>query len=347
MSTQGERTDTVLAHDRTRPVNSPVQRCPNCIIRIYPNPVVVCICPGGCGQQPMTWEGSFSGAHQCAWRTDHPNIATVSDTGLDTIVRGVAVGETRVTATYTSPNGPCSDTVPVFVLRVDLELRNRGPIVPAPENEDYARECHATGGIDLLGPLPMGQGRWERPREAYVTSLMVVGTILPQSATVLATFRWRRLLTRRSWNIRRTTDGSRWIVSLRDDSGFQANDTGTENFNDATPSSTGRIYIHDSTGIFPGNDRQDRVGDFIYSEKAFLYRVERRLADRWITCAELDVGQVILARRQAMTGDVPADWDGRENSTAVRRLEVGITEPKVRSIVGGTLPIQIEPGAIG
>lgn len=235
---------------------------------------------------------------------------------------------------------------------VKLILLNSGTIIPAPENEDYNAEV-ATSGTNLLGPLPMGQGRTEFPGAAYTSPIMVYGTIKPATAYSL-NYQWIRYLSRRSWYIRFNDAGDNdpsndfWFVTQRTSRGVpvRADDTGSSDFNDPTPSiNAGRVYIYDNSALLPGNDAADHVGDFIHEEKRFLYVLQRQDRGSWVNLSSAWVGQIITVRRSAVTGSVAADWQGIENSNASQYLDATISEAEVRAIVGGTTPIMIDSGA--
>lgn len=216
----------------------------------------------------------------------------------------------------------------------------------APENEDYAAEVAAAGGTDVLGPLPMGDGRADLPGQAYTAPIVVVGQA--SVADAAAVFRWRRLIQRRSWFIRLNGAGTGWDVTQRSRRGFPVadDDTGAAAFNDPTPSATRRMYIYDNSALAPELGAANKVGDFINEEKQFTYILERENgAGVFIECKRMNVGQVITVRRIAITAVTNTSWTGVENSNAVRTLTVQITEAKVRAIVGGALPITIAPGA--
>lgn len=231
-----------------------------------------------------------------------------------------------------------------------LELKNTSTIVAAPENEDYASEKAAAGGTDQLGPLPMGDGRGETPGQSYTSPLMMIGTITPPSA-YSSTYRWQRLITRRSWYVRLDSTGTKWVVTQRSSRGTTTpdDDTGDPAFNDPTPSSsTGKVYIYDNSALFLGTDNGDtnnKIGDFIREEKAFIYKLQRLQGTTWIDVATANVGQLIIVKRKATSGTVSSDWDGLENSTAKRTLDATISEAEVRAMVGGTLPIEIATNA--
>jgi hypothetical protein len=190
----------------------------------------------------------------------------------------------------------------------------------------------------------MGQGRADFPAQAYTSPVEVVGTVSPAAAATL-TYRWKRLISRRSWNIRYDAAAHRWNVTQRSRRGFPDDDTGHSSFNDPVPNANRRIYIYDNSALIPGNNAADHIGDYIYEEKDFTYRVERNNRGTWVTCAEFRVGQILKVRRAATTGTTATDWTGQENSTAVRTVSATINEPKVRAIVGGTDPIWIDPNA--
>jgi hypothetical protein len=221
-----------------------------------------------------------------------------------------------------------------------------GNIPMAPENEDYATERAAAGGTDVLGPLPMGDGRADFPGQAYTAPIVVVGQA--SVADAAAVFRWRRLIQRRSWFIRLNAAGNGWDVTQRSRRGFPAadDDTGLDIYNDPTPSATRRMYIYDNSALIPGTAAANKVGDFINEEKQFTYILERDNGGGvFVECKRMNVGQVITVRRIAITAATNTSWTGVENSNAVRTLTVQITEAKVRAIVGGALPITIDAGA--
>lgn len=241
----------------------------------------------------------------------------------------------------------CQDRVRLTVLKVELELTNTGRIVASPENEDYAAETNSAGGTDQLGPLPMGQGRGDFPGQAYTSPIMVIGNVFPKPVPAGVEFRWKRMITRRSWFILKNAAGTEWDVTQRTRR-INEDDTGMDAFNDPTPSTAlGKIYIYDCSALLPAiGAGAVRVGDFIREEKAFRYSVEFRAnGGAWVECAAKDVGQIIRVRRQATTGNVADDWDGLENGNAGRVLDAVIDETEVRGTVGGTLLIVIDANA--
>jgi hypothetical protein len=229
------------------------------------------------------------------------------------------------------------------VVGVELALENgQGAIttiVPAPENEDYAAEKNAAGGLDALGPLPMGQGRADHPRVAYTSALMVVGAV-PGNAAPLS-YRWKRWMRSRSWYITQDAAGTKWIVTQRGKIGFPDphDDTGDSAYNDPTPSTTMNIYIYDNP-TFP-LDAVPADVQYVRSEKAWVYTVEAKIGGWWIAVGTLDVGNVIVAKRVGNSGVVNQDWQGIEHSNEVRVLDAAISEAEARTVVGGTLPIDL------
>lgn len=315
--------------------------CPTCNVTISPTPLVVCAgCTGGTQTETPTASASPAGGTH-AWSSASAATATVTGSGASVTVRGVAPGDTTVRDDYTASGScPCHAVVPVKAVQVILVLRNSGKVTAAPENSTHDADVAASGGVDDLGPLPMGQGRGDFPGAAYTSPLEVVATVSPSGASGVS-FRWKRLITRRSWNLRHDAANARWTVTQRSRRGFPDDDTGDASFNNAVPNANRRMYIYDDSALLPGNVAADRVGDFLHEQKDFTYRLERDNRGTWVPCAEFHVGQVITVRRIATTGVTATDWSGVENSTAVRTVSATIDEAKVRAIVGGTDAITI------
>jgi hypothetical protein len=266
----------------------------------------------------------------------------VAGSGTSATVSGAGPGVTTIRVDYSPTGCTCFHTVKVTAVKVLLQLRTSGTI--SADNPKKANCKASAGGVDTLGPLPMGDGRADFPNLAYTSPCEVVATVSPPAATSL-TFRWKRLISRRSWNIRRNAANTRWTVTQRSRRGFPDDDTGADAFNSATPNSSRKMFIYDCSALLPGTAAADKAGDFIYEEKDFTYRVERQHRGSWITCAEFRAGQRIIVRRTATTGVVKNDWTGVENAFAVRTLSATVTEAEVRGIVGGTDPIDIDANA--
>jgi hypothetical protein len=324
--------------------DSPCYHGNPCTVQITPTPLVVCAgCTGGTATETPTATGNPAGG-DFAWSSGDTTIATVTGAGASATVKGSTPGTTTIKAAYT-PDGPtCSATVPVIAVRVLLELHNTDHVTPAPENSTHDADVDASGGADGLGPLPMGQGRAEHPGKAYTSPLEVIATVTPDEATTL-TYRWKRFITRRSWNIRHDPATKTWNVTQRTRRGFPSDDTGDDSFNDAVPNANGRMYIYDDSALTPESIPANRIGDYIYEEKDFTYRVERDNRGTFVICAEIRVGQIIKVRRIALTGTTVTDFAGLENSTAIRTVTATIDETKVRGIVGGTDAINIAANA--
>jgi hypothetical protein len=237
-------------------------------------------------------------------------------------------------------------------IKVELTAKTDGTIVSAPENEDYEAE-KAKAGTDKLGPLPMGEGRADYLGRAYTAPMLMIGQVTPSSAYSDA-FKWTRVRRYRSWYIRKSADGSKWIVTQRTrfpadpDQPFNYVDDSDLNgsTSDSTPSSTGKIYMYDNSAMAPadGNGNALAVGDFIREEKAFFYTVRffDQVALKWPLAGSMHIGQIITVKRKATTGVVADDWQGIENSNAPRILDSEIKEIEVRVIVGGNFPIVID-----
>lgn len=308
-------------------------------IRLSSAEILVCV--GGVNNATVT--ATTTGTGTVTWRIADPTRASVTASGNTATIRGQHPGVTTVEATLTSGGATVTATARLLVIFVELTLRSTGTIEPAPENEDAATETAAAGGTNALGPLPMGTGRSDFAGTAYTAPILVVGRVFPPEAATRFTFRWQRLIDRRSWRFRRAA--GRWNVTFRSRRGPLDDDTGAAAFNDATPSAAGRrIYIYDNSALALGPETI-ATGDFVHEKKDFIYRVSVRLNGVWTICSAIHVGQVLTARRTATTGTVATDWAGVENSNAIRRLTTTITEAQVRAIVGGADPIDIAAGA--
>lgn len=171
-----------------------------------------------------------------------------------------------------------AQTAPV---KVDLTPKTSGTIVTPPENEDYNSEV-SKAGTDALGPLPMGQGRSDFPGGAYTAPMLMIGQVTPTTA-YQDLFKWIRVRKYRSWYIRKSADGSQWIVTQRfkyptDPQPFNYVDDSDLNgsTSDSTPSATGKIYMYDNSALAPadGGGGALQAGEFIREEKAFIYTVQ-------------------------------------------------------------------------
>ena len=235
--------------------------------------------------------------------------------------------------------------------QVEMKLRTTGRIEPAPENSAYEWCKAGAGGTDLLGALPMGDGRGEAPGAAYTSPVQVTAKI-PVASNL--TWRWKRTFYTRSWFIRNV--GGTWKVALRSKLG-SPNDLQPDGPSidacDNTPSqTTGLIYTYDNSAVGPAIPAPGQptlqVGEYVWQEKQFTYQVECNDGANWRKAGTLDVGQRIIAKRFQVTGNTGSeakDFQGVENINAIRVLDMQITVEKVRAIVGGTAPIEIDPSA--
>jgi hypothetical protein len=302
----------------------------------------VLVCVGGINNATVT--ATTTGGGTVQWSIGDPTRASITASGNTATIRGKHPGVTTVRAELTSGSTTVTATARLLVIFVQLLLRNSGTIEPAPENEDEADERGAAG-TNQLGPLPMGDGRAESPGRSFTSPIMVVGRVFPAEAATRFTFRWQRLITRRSWRFHRDAAGPRWNVTQRSRRGPLDNDTGDPEFNDATPSTPGRrIFIYDNSALGLGTET-GAIGDFVHEKKDFIYRVFVRLNGVDTLASAIHVGQIITARRTANSGTVATDWAGLENSNAIRHINPTITEAQVRAIVGGADPITIAAAA--
>ena len=303
----------------------------------------VLVCVGGINNATVT--ATTTGAGTVRWIIDDPTRASLTVSGNTATIKGRHPGVTTIRAELTSGSTTVAATARLLVTFIQLLLRNSGTIEPAPVNEDETAETASAGGTNALGALPMGDGRADVPGAAYTSPILVVGRVFPAESATRFTFRWQRLITRRSWRFRRDAAGPRWNVTQRSRRGPLDDDTGADAFNDATPSTPGRrLFMYDCSAIALGTE-PGAIGDFVHEKKDFVYRVFVRLNGVWTLASAIHVGQVLTARRIATTGTVATDWSGVENSNAIRRLDTTITEAQVRAIVGGADPIAIAAGA--
>jgi hypothetical protein len=302
----------------------------------------VLVCVGGINNATVT--ATTSGGGTVAWSIADPTRASITASGNTATIRGRHPGVTTVRATLTSGGTTVTATARLLVTFIELTLSPRATIEPAPENEDEADETRSAG-TNRLGALPMGDGRAEMPGQAYTAPILVVGRVFPAESATRFTFRWQRLITRRSWYFTRNAAGPRWTVTQRSRRGPLSDDTDAGDFNDPTPSAPGRrLYMYDCSALGLAGE-PSAVGDYIHEKKDFIYRAFVRLNGVWTLSSAIHIGQIITARRSATTGTVASDWTGVENSNAIRHINPTITEAQVRAIVGGTDPITIDAGA--
>lgn len=308
-------------------------------------PAEVLVCVGGINNATVT--ATTTGGGTVRWSIADPTRASITASGNTATIRGRHPGVTTVRAELTSGSTTVVATARLLVTFIQLTLRNTGTIEAAPENEDEPAERASAGGTNVLGALPMGDGRADAPGEAYTAPILMIGRVFPEESARRFTFRWQRLITRRGWRIRRDAAGPRWTVTQITRRGPLVDDTGDPDFNDATPSTPGRrLYMYDCSAL-NADMRADpaAVGDFLHEKKDFIYRVFVNLNGVWTLASATHVGQIITARRRATGGTVATDWVGVENSNEIRRLNTTISEADVRAIVGGTDPITLAPGA--
>jgi hypothetical protein len=241
---------------------------------------------------------------------------------------------------------PATDQAKATTISASLQLTTTGTIPTAPENDAYNAE-KAAAGTDQLGALPMGQGRADMPGVAYVAPLVMVGTVNDAARTAGIKLRWQRTAQARYWSIQKSVDSSKWIVLEQAKTGFPnpVDDTDSGKYNDPTPSATDKVYMYDNPGDRMSDYAFENVGDFSRAEISFVYQLQAQIGGVWKTIAQTTVGQVVVAQRKDFTGVVGNDWNGIENSVQIRTLNLQITEADVRALVGGNLPIQIDPNA--
>jgi hypothetical protein len=234
-------------------------------------------------------------------------------------------------------------------------------IIPSPENPQYANDAGTEGGITVLGPVAMGKGRFEAPNSVYTAPIMAA--VQAPLTTAGVQYRWQRLLTRRSWYIKKQKAGDgtiSWNVTQRSSRGTvtPANDIDPGFFGNSTPSPAKKeFYEYDDSALLYGNFPNDtaigfmNIGDYIHEEKAFTYRVQISFDGiNWHTQLEMPVAQTITIMYQATGGTAVTDWVGypnlvNGNTNLNQTIVPTITAAKVSAIVGPIGTVNIDPAA--
>jgi hypothetical protein len=218
-----------------------------------------------------------------------------------------------------------------------------------PDNTSTAADIN-TAGTHVLGELPMGQGRGEpgNAGNSYVHSLLVIAKVFPSIAPN-PTYTWKRVYRDRGVIIKKASDGTHWDVSAVNNAqnhcGFPTPelDTGDSAFYTIVPSPKNVLYIYDNAGAQLQMFAACGAGDYAYEETDFTYT----LTTQWgsLSASEgMHVGQTILAQRVATSGIVATDWVGKGNIINTSNIpSCQITEAKIRQIVGGNVPIVLDP----
>jgi len=209
-----------------------------------------------------------------------------------------------------------------------------------PDNPLVAYDYSGSGTYQL-GELPMGTGRTDAPfiHQSYICSLLMMARV--PSPHYGLSYSWNRTLRHRFWEIKRSPDGSKWIVTEEAGGGGLEQDMGdTEGYHTNVPSSKNVLYAYDCTGDNMSLYTDERIGDFVYGEKDFVYTIRVGVAAEF-GVVECHVGQFMKSVRIDTSGvDAAGDWRGLGNIVSTTRVpDLTITEAKVRSVVGGDLPI--------
>ena len=258
-------------------------------------------------------------------------------------------------------------------LTVDFDETTPTKIINKPENPAYDWQMAVSGNLDQLGPFPMGKGNIEPSLvdRVYLSQIIVTAKEMAPSPGVQ--YKWERWIKRRSWRIRKITNAGTgaqsWEVMVRTSrgtapaqqpNGVEELAAGFPQLKNETPSATKKqFYCTDNTGDgYFGDDTLSNylhTGDYIYHEKAFIYKVLYKFTgNTWTVAAALNVGQKITIRFKADGGGsghtAVTDWEpvpdlAGGNSVTAATIDPTITEAKVRAIVGGTLPINIDSNA--
>jgi hypothetical protein len=239
-------------------------------------------------------------------------------------------------------------------------------IIPAPENPNYSVDLayqayqNSQGALvqdSTLGPKGPGRGRLDANGLAY--DLLVAAKAPPISSLH---YEWERRRFRYEWLILQKQNPSRWEVICRDVSG-PADDT-NNSFSNNTPSAGHQeFYNYDASGISydPSVEEDPSIiddslmspGDYRYCEKVFSYKVRYSLDTpswteenaNWTDGAEIFTSQKILVQQVNKTNLVTQDWITNYDLFFTGKINPQINMSKVRQIVGGNIPIVLDPSA--
>jgi hypothetical protein len=220
--------------------------------------------------------------------------------------------------------------------------------------------------LDILGnDLPFGQGRQYDPDDAYTFSLIVAGKVLP-STFPNVTYTWKRYLQDRGVTIKKTvgTNGPYWYVqSINNDSppglsgpspdptGFPVPVDDTDSDVTTIPSPKGILYCWDNPAMVTIAYDSCNVNDFAYEQVHFIIKLTISIGPSSSTSI-FNIGQVMTIKRTGTAdGGYAQDWQGLGNivnSTNIPDCKMP-NDPThialIRNIVGGSLPIVIDPHA--
>ena len=243
--------------------------------------------------------------------------------------------------------------VEVANISVTFSLNDTGQIVPAPENSAFQADL-TTSGVNQLGELAMGAGRPLDPNlkdAAYTNALLVVGTIKPGGTTTTdngVTFSWNRTVSARGWQINQVLDQNGdpyWSVTQQYQLGLQAPapDHSSNDFDDVTPSATtGNVYSYDDPCANMNQYAGVLLNSYMAEERTFTYTLTATVNGVSKVVGSTQVGQLIQAKRTSLVGaTIAAQWTGMQNTARIGKYTQILTAADVRTLVGGTVPINI------
>jgi len=248
------------------------------------------------------------------------------------------------------PSVPSTDGehVTLSLLPVEFNLRASPGMRfhPQSENQAYNAIVAALGnGIDQLGELPMGYGNAELPGAAYVAPVEVYATV-PNVQGI--SWHWKRYVNRACWRVHlRHSDGPNgpqtgpyvWKVFPL----FSENkdDDPQINHQDVTPSAAGRIYTGDGSGVnLPLEANPLSVGDYLYYEKQFTYKLLCTAPNGSFEIGAFRVAQLIGLKRTGQNGNA-SDFQPLLNLNYQGGVDVGISQQEVWSLTGNRTPVQL------
>jgi hypothetical protein len=119
------------------------------------------------------------------------------------------------------------------------------------------------------------------------------------------------------------------------------NDDPQTNHQDVTPSAAGRIYTGDASGVdLPLEANPLNVGDFLYYEKLFTYKLKCTAPNGSFEIGSFKVAQIIGLKRTGQNGNA-SDYQPIMNTNFQGGVDVSISQQEVWSLTGNRAPVQL------
>lgn len=212
----------------------------------------------------------------------------------------------------------------------------------ATDNTSTASVIRDLGGENKLGILPLNNSYVSG---ASVNSILVEADVPPSTSGI--TYSWLRSYHDCSATI--IHSDSQWNVASVNgiDNGNptqQSNDSHNSDSYTTTVSPKNLLYYADAPGAnLTAYFSACQVNDFAYEQTDFTYTLTINVGTTTGTSI-LHVGQVIIAKRTALTGNVEDQWEVLQNTITTTNIPTcQVTTTQVDAIVGGTPAVSIDP----